>query len=69
MAGRVLELAQKAPSGRVLLVVGSAHVPGLLYALHHPGCKALRDEVLSGAGGGGEGEPLTRRRWGLRFRV
>jgi hypothetical protein len=38
MAGRVLELAREAPSGRVLLVTGMAHVPGLLYNLHHPGC-------------------------------
>ncbi len=38
MAGRVLELAREAPSGRVLLVTGMNHVPGLLYALHHPGC-------------------------------
>jgi hypothetical protein len=38
MAGRVLELAREAPSGRVLVVVGSAQVPGLLYALHHAGC-------------------------------
>jgi hypothetical protein len=38
MAGRVLELAREAPSGRVLLVTGMGHVPGLLYALHHPGC-------------------------------
>ncbi len=38
MAGRVLELAREAPSGRMLLVTGMAHVHGVLYALHHPGC-------------------------------
>jgi hypothetical protein len=38
MAGRVLELAREAPSGRVLLVTGVAHVRGVLYALDHRGC-------------------------------